>query len=1232
MHSADHDPVLSDPFPYIFMKSRLLISLTRSLATLSLGLFSIAGVLHAQQPGESPVKIFILAGQSNMEGQGEILSETTPGSLEFTVANDPAGDYQYLVDGVGDWVERDDVWIRDESPAQGELTVGWGANTSLVGPELAFGHFIGDLNEQQVLIVKAAWGGKSLAVDFRPPSSGWSGGPPVGDGDEGFYYTEILRLVNEATSNLGTYFPDYDGGGFEIAGFAWHQGWNDRVDAGRSAEYETNMANFINDIRSVSNGLGIPDLPFVIATTGMDGGPNYTVVEQAQLAMANPGSYPAFAGNVAVIDTRFPYEGLEFWQAAQDSPADQGFHWNRNAKTYLHIGEAMADAMSTLAPGRCPFRIRAEGAPSGVALSWENGTETPTSVRILRDGVEIAAAASADPPSYLDSGALPGAYDYELQFTMPGDPCDPLTVSFDGAITDLTITPGPGGLTLDWTNNMGYAAIEIRRDGVLLEAALSGTATTYTDVSPPSSGIVNYTVAPTTGTSTPASVDINLNLAGELGVLDPYAANGGINPATGLPWAAGDTYRLVFVSGASITATSTDIATYNTFVQFLADLSGLGGSSLGPVSWKAVGSTASIDARDNLDANPSTDGAGEPILLMDGTTVIADGYADLWNGIEVTLVGAGPPSGSGVPTGDPSVDHARGIYLDETGADQGNDDRVFTGTNANGTASGQPLGTVGNVSTGSMGSGFPASAWGLSGTESTRWTQDFSFDGSQQQEMYGMSGVLTIIDTTPDTTPPTLLSIDDDASGADVFAGAPVSYTVTFDEAMDAATVETDDFDNAANAPITVDSVSATANPAVFTVVVTATAPGDLQLQIAAGAVLQDPAGNTLDVGSASPDDTTITIVAPPPLLGQLGVLDTDGINPTTGVPWAAGDTYRLIFVTSTTTDATSTDISTYNAFVQGVADAAGLGTSSAGSVTWSAVGSTATVDARDNTGTAGAGGSPILLMDGTTIIADDNADLWDGIVATIVGAGPPSGTGPLTGDLTVDHARGIYITESGTLLNPPPQGADDRVFTGTIGNGTASGQPLGAVGNVSTGSTGSGFGAQYWGVGGSGQSTRWTEDFNFDGTQQQQMYAISGTLTVQSTSTNTYADYIAGFPGVGSETEFEDDPDGDRIPNGLEAWFGTSPEDFTTALSGFTSDGTVSTFSHSQNEAPPSDVVGSYEWSLDLSEWFASGDGPVGGPTVSFGAVTTGPTTAVTATSSQALERIFVRVRAVQN
>ena len=271
------------------------------IATLLAAVLSITSS-PAQQAGDSPVQIFIMAGQSNLQGQGNMPPATTEGTLEYiaTPANDPGGDYAFL-GSPGSWVVRDDVWIRDQNGMLGGLTAGYGSNSGTVGPELGFGHHAGDLYDKQIIIVKAAWGGKSLAVDFRPPSSG---------GSTGFYYNEVIRLVTEMTDDLdtdpSTYFPDYDfAGGYEIAGFCWHQGWNDRIDDGRSAEYEVNMANFIKDIRT---DLGVPGMPFVIATTGMDGGPAYTPVELAQLAMTNAAKYPEFAGNVAVIDTRTAYD------------------------------------------------------------------------------------------------------------------------------------------------------------------------------------------------------------------------------------------------------------------------------------------------------------------------------------------------------------------------------------------------------------------------------------------------------------------------------------------------------------------------------------------------------------------------------------------------------------------------------------------------------------------------------------------------------------------------------------------------------------------------------------------------------------------------------------------------------------------------------------------------------------------------------------------------------------
>jgi hypothetical protein len=41
----------------------------------------------------------------------------------------------------------------------------------------------------------------------------------------------MLTNVNDVLDNLGTYFPGYANQGWRLEGFAWHQGWNDRVNA-----------------------------------------------------------------------------------------------------------------------------------------------------------------------------------------------------------------------------------------------------------------------------------------------------------------------------------------------------------------------------------------------------------------------------------------------------------------------------------------------------------------------------------------------------------------------------------------------------------------------------------------------------------------------------------------------------------------------------------------------------------------------------------------------------------------------------------------------------------------------------------------------------------------------------------------------------------------------------------------------------------------------------------------
>ncbi len=302
------------------------------------------------------VRVFILAGQSNMEGHGFVAAEPKRnggrGSREFLVKDAATAQrFAPLVDAAGQWRTRADVWIT-YLDRQGPLTVGYGARQDMIGPELGFGWVMGDALQEPVLLIKCAWGGKSLAVDFRPPSVGK---PPYSLGEKvdaaieqdpaivGKYYRETLALTKAALASIKDLVPGSDGR-YVLSGFAWHQGWNDRINDKFNAEYENNMARFIRDMRK---DLGVPSLPFVIAETGMNGPeeshPRALSLTKAQAAVAER---PEFKGNVAFVGTR------AFWRPQDQSPNGQGYHWNSNAETYYLIGAAMDEAMKRLVAAR----------------------------------------------------------------------------------------------------------------------------------------------------------------------------------------------------------------------------------------------------------------------------------------------------------------------------------------------------------------------------------------------------------------------------------------------------------------------------------------------------------------------------------------------------------------------------------------------------------------------------------------------------------------------------------------------------------------------------------------------------------------------------------------------------------------------------------------------------------------------------------------------------------------
>ena len=293
---------------------------------------------HADS-AEPKLQVFILAGQSNMVGAGRVSAHEDPqrnrGTLE-RLAKDAATRerFRHTIDASGEWIERDDVHIWTESRC-GKLSVGYGARRDAIGPEFQFGHAVGAHFDEPVLLIKCAWGGKSLAVDFLPPGAAAARGRKVGP-----FYEKLLEQVREVLGDLEKHVPGYAGGGYELAGFAWHQGWNDGLNKAHVAEYEENLTHFIRDLR---RDLKADGLPFVIATSGFGGwaqaNDRRLGIIEAQLAVARR---PEFAGKVQTVETR------GFFRPAEQSPSRQGYHWNSNAETYFLIGDAMAETMLDL--------------------------------------------------------------------------------------------------------------------------------------------------------------------------------------------------------------------------------------------------------------------------------------------------------------------------------------------------------------------------------------------------------------------------------------------------------------------------------------------------------------------------------------------------------------------------------------------------------------------------------------------------------------------------------------------------------------------------------------------------------------------------------------------------------------------------------------------------------------------------------------------------------------------
>lgn len=335
-------------------------------ATISL---LLAGVAAAD-----PAKVYILAGQSNMEGKVQRVL------IDHQATDPKTADLFSHLRQDNEWLVRGDVFIKYLGE-HGGLTVGYGSGDR-TGVELEFGTVVGNAHEEPVLLIKTAWGGHSLYKLFRSPSAGLPEEllsadlekarkkvennnqkknrndplPALEDikADYGKSYRNMLAEVRETMAKAGELFPALEGRELEIEGFVWFQGWNDQYN-GAETEYASNLRHLIKDVRK---DLGTPKLPFVIGVMGQNGSKEpkgaMLVIQQAQESMER---VPEFAGTVKAVRTDvlvdkaaeelYPTwrENGEKWQK---TGSDHGYHYLGSAIWHLRMGRAFAEAMLEL--------------------------------------------------------------------------------------------------------------------------------------------------------------------------------------------------------------------------------------------------------------------------------------------------------------------------------------------------------------------------------------------------------------------------------------------------------------------------------------------------------------------------------------------------------------------------------------------------------------------------------------------------------------------------------------------------------------------------------------------------------------------------------------------------------------------------------------------------------------------------------------------------------------------
>ena len=408
---------------------------------------------------------------------------------------------------------------------------------------------------------------------------------------------------------------------------------------------------------------------------------------------------------------------------------------------------------------------------------------------------------------------------------------------------------------------------------------------------------------------------------------------------TGL--AVGDQFRLLFLSSTKRDATATDIATYNTFIQTRA-AAGHTDIQAYSAGFRVVGCTAATDARDNTETTYISTAKGVPIYWLNGAKA-ADEYEDFYDGSWDDEANDKNESGTD------AHDTSQTANWPWTGCNHnGTELRRFAGAVSRG------LGTTAGIPN-EVRYGRPDSSTVDHGPLNGLPLQNGP--KAENRPLYGLSALFQVA---------AAVVVNNPATGAPTITGtAQVGQTLT------AATTAIMDANGLTNVSYTYQWIRTATGTGVDTNISGATAStytlvaADLGTTIKVRVSFTDDASNAETLTSAA--TAAVSAVVP----------SNWSLKPTAV---AAGAKFRLLFLSSTRRNASSTDIATYNTFIQtraanGHAD---IRDYSAG---FRAVGCTAAVDARDNTATTyttSDKGVPIYWLNGAKA-ADQYEDFYDG-------------------------------------------------------------------------------------------------------------------------------------------------------------------------------------------------------------------------------------------------------------